>query len=338
MKATLSSDSGAIVSDIPVPTVGARDVLVKVHAAGLNRADLSVLAGQRHGAASGPGTPLGLEWSGEVAAIGSAVRHVKEGDRVMCSGRGGLAEYALTDLGRVMPIPRNDMSFEQAAGLPIALQTMHDAVITHGQLQPGQSILVQGASAGVGLMALQIAKWRGASVVIGTSTDATRRQRLTAMGADLALDSRDPAWVQQVLQATEYVTPAIEIIDSRIEQFDRHTKVMRKVFDTISDNAANAGIVLGAKRVDPLTTDLPWCGAILRQNGVVEETGLAAGVQGHPAVGIAWLANKLAPWGEHLQAGEIVLAGSFTKPAPAKVGDVFDADYGPLGQLQFRFV
>lgn len=203
MKATLSSDSGAIVSDIPVPTVGARDVLVKVHAAGLNRADLSVLAGQRHGAASGPGTPLGLEWSGEVAAIGSAVRHVKEGDRVMCSGRGGLAEYALTDLGRVMPIPRNDMSFEQAAGLPIALQTMHDAVITHGQLQPGQSILVQGASAGVGLMALQIAKWRGASVVIGTSTDATRRQRLTTMGADLALDSRDPAWVQQVLQATD---------------------------------------------------------------------------------------------------------------------------------------
>ena len=144
--------------------------------------------------------------------------------------------------------------------------------------------------------------------------------------------------VQQVLDATEYVTPAIEIIDSRIEQFDRHTKVMRKVFDTISDNAANAGIVLGAKRVDPLTTDLPWCGAVLRQNGVVEETGLAAGVQGHPAVGIAWLANKLAPWGEHLQAGEIVLAGSFTKPAPAKVGDVFDADYGPLGKLEFRFV
>ena len=144
--------------------------------------------------------------------------------------------------------------------------------------------------------------------------------------------------VDQVLAATDYVTPAIEIIDSRIEQFDRHTKLMRKVFDTISDNAANAGIVLGAKRVDPLTTDLPWCGAVLRQNGVVEETGLAAGVQGHPAVGIAWLANKLAPWGEHLQAGEIVLAGSFTKPALAKVGDVFDVDYGPLGKLEFRFV
>jgi len=93
--------------------------------------------------------------------------------------------------------------------------------------------------------------------------------------------------VDQVLAATDYVTPAIEIIDSRIEQFDRHTKVMRKVFDTISDNAANAGIVVGAEKVNPLTTNLPWCGAILKLNGVVEETGLAAGVQGHPAVGIA---------------------------------------------------
>ncbi len=143
--------------------------------------------------------------------------------------------------------------------------------------------------------------------------------------------------VEQVLAATEYVTPAVEIIDARIEQFDRHTRVMRKVQDTISDNAANAGIVLGAHKVDPYI-NLPWCGAILRQNGHVEETGLAAGVQGHPAVGIAWLANKLAPWGEHLHAGEIVLAGSFTRPVAAKAGDVFDVDYGDLGRLQFRFV
>ncbi len=144
--------------------------------------------------------------------------------------------------------------------------------------------------------------------------------------------------VEQVLAATDYVTPAIEIIDARIEQFDRHSKVMRKVFDTISDNAANAGIVVGAEKVDPHTTNLPWCGAVLRQNGVVEETGLAAGVQGHPAIGIAWLANKLAPWGESLQAGQIVLAGSFTRPVPAQAGYVFDADYGTLGRLQFRFV
>ena len=147
----------------------------------------------------------------------------------------------------------------------------------------------------------------------------------------------DKVTVDDVLEATEYVTPAIEIIDARIEQFDRHSKVMRKVQDTISDNAANAGIVLGGRRVHPREVDLPWCGAILRQNGTVEETGLAAGVQGNPAIGVAWLAMKLAPWGECLQAGEIVLAGSFTRPVAAKKGDEFDADYGPLGRFQFRF-
>ena len=144
--------------------------------------------------------------------------------------------------------------------------------------------------------------------------------------------------VEEVLDATDYVTPAIEIIDARIEQFYRHTKKARKVQDTISDNAANAGIVLGGRKVGPREVDLPWCGAILRLNGVVEETGLAAGVQGHPAIGVAWLAMKLAPWGEFLEAGEVVLAGSFTKPVGAKAGDLFDADYGQLGRFEFKFV
>lgn len=144
--------------------------------------------------------------------------------------------------------------------------------------------------------------------------------------------------IEDVLAATDYVQPAIEIIDSRIEQFDRNTKVMRKVYDTISDNAANAGIILGGRKVRPSEIDLPWCGAVLRQNGVVEETGLAAGVQGHPAVGIAWLAHKLAPWGDALLPGQVVLAGSFTRPVAAKQGDVFDADYGALGRFEFKFV
>ena len=144
--------------------------------------------------------------------------------------------------------------------------------------------------------------------------------------------------IDEVLAATDYVTPAIEIIDSRIEQQDRQTKVFRKVQDTISDNAANAGIVLGGRKVKPGEVDLPWCGAILRQNGVVEETGLAAGVQGHPAIGVAWLVMKLAPWGECLEAGDTVLAGSFTRPVLAKQGDVFDADYGSLGRFAFTFV
>jgi 2-oxo-hept-3-ene-1,7-dioate hydratase len=141
-----------------------------------------------------------------------------------------------------------------------------------------------------------------------------------------------------VLAATDYVVPAIEIIDARIEQFDRHTKAPRKVFDTISDNAANAGVVLGGRPVKPDAVDLRWVGALLYKNGQIEESGLAAAVLNHPANGIAWLANKLAPWDEFLEAGEVVLAGSFTRPTTAVAGDTFHADYGPLGAIAFRFV
>jgi 2-oxo-hept-3-ene-1,7-dioate hydratase len=141
-----------------------------------------------------------------------------------------------------------------------------------------------------------------------------------------------------VLAATDYVTPAIEIIDARIEQFDRETKAPRKVFDTISDFAANAGIVLGGRPVKPTEVDLRWVGALLHKNGVIEETGLAAGVLDHPANGVAWLANKLAPYGEQLNAGDVVLAGSFTRPVTAMAGDNFLVDYGPLGSVAFRFV
>jgi 2-oxo-hept-3-ene-1,7-dioate hydratase len=141
-----------------------------------------------------------------------------------------------------------------------------------------------------------------------------------------------------VLAATEVVTPAIEIIDARIEQFDRDTRAPRKVFDTISDFAANAGIVLGGRRVPPAELDLRWVGALLQKNGIVEETGLAAGVLGHPAHGVAWLANRLAPYGEQLDAGDVVLAGSFTRPTAAQAGDAFSVDYGPLGAIDFRFV
>jgi len=141
-----------------------------------------------------------------------------------------------------------------------------------------------------------------------------------------------------VLSATEYVTPAIEIIDARIEQFDRETRVMRKVFDTISDFAANAGIVLGGRPVKPTEVDLRWVGALLYKNGVIEETGLAAGVLNHPANGVAWLANKIAPFDEQLNVGDVVLAGSFTRPTAARAGDNFHVDYGPLGSVALRFV
>ena len=140
-----------------------------------------------------------------------------------------------------------------------------------------------------------------------------------------------------VLSATDYIVPAIEIIDTRIEQVDKASGVTRKVFDTISDNAANAGIVLGGRPIRPMDVDLRWVSALLYRNGVIEDSGVAAAVLNHPANGPAWLANKLTPYGEYLEAGEIILGGSFTAPVPARPGDSFHVDYGPLGAISVRF-
>lgn len=141
-----------------------------------------------------------------------------------------------------------------------------------------------------------------------------------------------------VLDATDYVVPAIEIIDARIERIDQASGKTRKVYDTISDNAANAGIVIGGRPVKADAVDLRWVSALLFKNGVIEESGVAAAVLNHPATGVAWLANKLAPYGEGLEAGQIILGGSFTAPVFASAGDTFHADYGPLGSISVRFI
>ena len=203
MKAAVLGSNGVEVRDVPAPTPGPTQVLVKVRAAGLNRADLIMASGRPHGNAGGPGTVLGLEWAGDVVEVGAEVRTVKAGDRVMCSGNGGYAEMAVADWGRVMPIPANNMSWEQAATMPVALQTMHNAVVTAGRLQAGEAVLIQGASSGVGLLGMQIAKHMGARLVIGSSTTPDRRAKLKDYGADLAIDSKDPKWVDAVLEATD---------------------------------------------------------------------------------------------------------------------------------------
>jgi len=141
-----------------------------------------------------------------------------------------------------------------------------------------------------------------------------------------------------VLAATRWVTPALEIIDARIERVDAATGTTRKVLDTISDNAANAGVVLGGRPVRPHDVDLRWVSALLYRNGVIEETGVAAGVLNHPANGVAWLANRLHPLGVTLLPGQVILAGSFTRPVDVSAGDTFHADYGPLGAISCRFV
>jgi NADPH:quinone reductase len=201
MKAYVYGANGAAIADVPKPAPKGAQVLVRVRACGLNRADLGMTKGHAHGNAGGVGAVLGMEWAGEIAELGSEARGVKIGDKVMGSGAAAFAEYTLADHGRLFRTPSN-MNVEEAATLPVALATMHNAVVTNGALQPGQSVLIQGASSGVGLMALQIAKLKGAKIVIGSSTDATRRGRLKEFGADLAVDSSDPGWVDQVLEAT----------------------------------------------------------------------------------------------------------------------------------------
>ncbi|HCQ63965.1 MAG TPA: 2-oxo-hepta-3-ene-1,7-dioate hydratase [Rhodobacteraceae bacterium] len=134
-----------------------------------------------------------------------------------------------------------------------------------------------------------------------------------------------------VLRATEYVIPSIEIIDARVTD-------PRKIFDTVADNGAGAGIVLGGRPVKPDAVDLRRVGAAFYRNSGIEETGLAAGVLGHPAMAIAWLANKLASFDVTLQPGHLLLSGSFTRPVWADRGDTLHADFGELGGVAVTFV
>ncbi|TXI10885.1 MAG: 2-oxo-hepta-3-ene-1,7-dioic acid hydratase [Rhizobium sp.] len=140
-----------------------------------------------------------------------------------------------------------------------------------------------------------------------------------------------------VLNATDYVTPALEILDTRILRVDPETKKARTIVDTISDNAANAGIVTGGRAVRPDQIDMRWMGAIVSRNAEVEETGLGAGVLNQPARGIAWLANRLSQYGDGIEAGQIVLAGSFIRPIEARHGDTITADFGPYGSVSLFF-
>jgi len=147
----------------------------------------------------------------------------------------------------------------------------------------------------------------------------------------------DDLSIEDVLAATDYVVPSLELIAARSHRIDPETGYTRKVYDTISDNAANAGIVVGDTRVKPTDIDLRWTGAILYRNGIVEETGLGAGILDHPARGIIWLAKRFEPHGIKLDAGQYIMSGSFTRPIIARAGDAFKADFGPLGTVELIF-
>ena len=147
----------------------------------------------------------------------------------------------------------------------------------------------------------------------------------------------DALTIEDVLAATDYVVPSLELIAARSHRVDPETGYTRKVYDTISDNAANAGIIVGDNKVKPNDVDLRWAGAILYRNGIVEETGLGAGILDHPARGIIWLAKRFAPHGIKLDAGQYIMSGSFTRPIIARAGDHFKADFGHMGTVELSF-
>lgn len=140
-----------------------------------------------------------------------------------------------------------------------------------------------------------------------------------------------------VIAATDYVAPSIEILDTRIQRVDPETGKARSVVDTISDNAANAGIVLGDKRHAIETHDLRWVGAITSRNGEVEETGLGAGVLNDPVESVVWLARRMAQYGQSIEAGQLILSGSFIRPVECPSGTDIHADFGPFGSVELHF-
>ena len=240
MKAVVVTEEGVRVQNVETPKPKENEVLVKVFACGLNRADLVVADGGAHGASGGPGTIVGMEFSGEIIELGSNVRNYSIGDRVMCSGTYAWAEYAIADHGRVIKIPNNNMDYIKASTYPIALATMHNAIITAGNFAKGQSILIQGASSGVGLMGLQISKYLGAKIVIGTSTKPDKFEKLKSIGADLVLNSKDPDWVDQVLSATD--NKGVDLI---IDQLSGYTVNQNMMATKVKGKIVNVGRLAG---------------------------------------------------------------------------------------------
>lgn len=201
MRAIVFDGSQTVVAELPRPKPGPGQVLVKIMASALNRIDLVMSKGATHGSSGGQGVPLGVEWAGQIEEVGEGVTTWQVGARVMGAGPGGFAEFTLGFAPLLYPVPAH-MSFEEAAAMPVGLQTLHDAIATHGTLKPGQTILVQGASTGVGLAGMQIAKVLGAGKILGSSISDERLSRLRDFGADVAVDTRRPDWVQNVLNET----------------------------------------------------------------------------------------------------------------------------------------
>ena len=203
MKAVTLGDDGVEIKDLPNPEPTSEQVLVKVKSCGLNRSDLLETQGQSFGHTGGDTKIIGGEFAGEIVELGEGVEDLKVGDKVMCRGGSGWAEYAVANHKRAIKFNPEQISWEQAASIQGNLQTMHDAIVTNGKFITGQSVFIQGASSGVGIIGLQIAKALGASLVLGSSTNQNKLSKLSSYGADILIDTSKENWLDEVLDVTE---------------------------------------------------------------------------------------------------------------------------------------
>ncbi len=203
MKAVTLGDDGVEIKELPNPEPTSEQVLVKVKSCGLNRSDLLETQGQSFGHTGGDTKIIGGEFAGEIVELGEAVEDLKVGDKVMCRGGSGWAEYAVANHKRAIKFNPEQISWEQAASIQGNLQTMHDAIVTNGKFISGQSVFIQGASSGVGIIGLQIAKALGASLVLGSSTNQNKLSKLSSYGADILIDTSKENWLDEVLDVTE---------------------------------------------------------------------------------------------------------------------------------------
>ena len=203
MKAVTLGSDGVEIKELPEPKPSQNQVLVKVKSCGLNRSDLLETQGQSFGHTGGDTKIIGGEFAGEIVELGEGVEDLKVGDKVMCRGGSGWAEYAVANHKRAIIFNPEEISWEQAASIQGNLQTMHDAIVTNGKFISGQSVFIQGASSGVGIIGLQIAKALGASLVLGSSTNQNKLSKLSSYGADILIDTSKENWLDKVLDVTE---------------------------------------------------------------------------------------------------------------------------------------
>jgi 2-oxo-hept-3-ene-1,7-dioate hydratase len=295
--------------------------------AGDGVAELGTTGGQRHSpaAASAAGGGSSVIPEHEIADV---ARRLESAERTRTQMALLSMQYPGAGLAQAYAIQRHWMQIKMAAGRRVV---GHKVGLTSRAMQV--AVGIDTPDSGVLLDDM---------VFEDGSTIPGDRFIMPRIEAELAFILRDrlcgpDVTMYDVLESTAYVTPALEILDTRIFRSDPATGRARTVFDTVADNAANAGVVLGGQPMRSDRIDLRWSGAILHRNGVIEETGLAAGVLNHPARAVAWLCNRLAAEGAALEAGHIVLSGSFIRPVEAARGDVIQADFGPLGSVTCRF-